>query len=80
MEIKGKFATAVCYAKEIEPGAEEQIRAMCDQQFTEGCLFHMGKAYLIREAVFSGEDQGSVRFYPDDIIAPVADIRDSVPA
>ena len=37
MEIKGKFATAISYAKEIEPTAEEQIRAMCDQPFTEGC-------------------------------------------
>ena len=37
MKIKGKFATAISYAKEIEPTAEEQIRTMCDQQFTEGC-------------------------------------------
>ena len=37
MEIKGKFATAISYAKEMEPVAEEQIRTMCDQQFTEGC-------------------------------------------
>jgi len=37
MEIKGKFAAAVCYANVIEPAAEEQIRTMCNQQFTEGC-------------------------------------------
>ncbi len=53
MEIKGKFATAISYAKEIEPVAEEQIRAMCDQQFTEGCRVrimpdvHAGKGCTI---------------------------------
>ena len=53
MEIKGKFATAISYAKEIEPVAEEQIRAMCDQEFTEGCRVrimpdvHAGKGCTI---------------------------------
>ena len=53
MEIKGKYATAICYAKEIEPTAEEQIRAMCDQPFTEGCRVrimpdvHAGKGCTI---------------------------------
>ncbi len=53
MEIKGKFATAISYAKEIEPTAEEQIRTMCDQQFTEGCRVrimpdvHAGKGCTI---------------------------------
>lgn len=53
MEIKGKFATAVSYAKEIEPVAEEQIRTMCDQAFTEGCRVrimpdvHAGKGCTI---------------------------------
>ena len=36
MEIKGKFATAVCFAKVIEDGAIEQIRTMCDTPFAEG--------------------------------------------
>ena len=36
MEIKGKVATAVCYAKVIEDEAVEQIRRMCDFGFTEG--------------------------------------------
>ena len=36
MEITGRYATAICYAKEIEPGAEEQIREMCNLPFTEG--------------------------------------------
>ena len=53
MEIKGKFATAISYAKEIEPVAEEQIRTMCDQEFTEGCRIrimpdvHAGKGCTI---------------------------------
>lgn len=53
MEIKGKFATAISYAKEIEPVAEEQIRTMCDQEFTEGCRVrimpdvHAGKGCTI---------------------------------
>ncbi|MBR6165219.1 MAG: RtcB family protein [Clostridia bacterium] len=53
MEIKGKFATAISYAKEIEPAAEEQIRTMCDQAFTEGCRVrimpdvHAGKGCTI---------------------------------
>ena len=36
MEIKGKFATAVAFAKVIDDGAVEQIRRMCDYDFTEG--------------------------------------------
>jgi len=53
MEIKGQFATAVCYAKEIEPVAEEQIRTMCDLAFTEDCRVrimpdvHAGKGCTI---------------------------------
>ena len=53
MEIKGKFATAVSYAKEMEEGAAEQIRTMCDQEFTEGCRVrimpdvHAGKGCTI---------------------------------
>lgn len=36
MEIKGKFNTAIAYAKVIEDGAVEQIRRMCDYEFTSG--------------------------------------------
>lgn len=36
LEIKGKINTAVCYAKVIEDEAIEQIRRMCDYDFTEG--------------------------------------------
>ena len=36
MEIKGKMNTAVCFAKIIEDEAVEQIRRMCDYEFTVG--------------------------------------------
>ncbi|MBQ5951578.1 MAG: RtcB family protein [Lachnospiraceae bacterium] len=36
IEIKGKMATAVCYARVIEDEAIEQIRRMCDYPVTEG--------------------------------------------
>ena len=35
-EIKGKVATAICYAKVVEDEAIEQIRSMCDYALTEG--------------------------------------------
>ena len=53
MEIKGKYTTAISYAKEIEEVAENQIRTMCDQEFTEGCRVrimpdvHAGKGCTI---------------------------------
>ena len=36
LEIKGKVNTAICYATVIEDEAIEQIRRMCDYEFTEG--------------------------------------------
>ena len=36
LEIKGKVNTAICYATEIEEEAIEQIRRMCDYEFTVG--------------------------------------------
>ena len=36
LEIKGKMNTAICYARVIEQEAIEQIRRMCDYEFTEG--------------------------------------------
>ncbi len=35
-EIKGKINTAISFAKIIEDGAVEQIRRMCDFEFTQG--------------------------------------------
>lgn len=52
-EIKGKTSTAVCYANTIEEEAIEQIRRMCDYEFTEGskiCIMpdvHAGKGCTI---------------------------------
>ncbi len=52
-EIKGKVNTAVCYANTIEEEAIEQIRRMCDYEFTEGskiCIMpdvHAGKGCTI---------------------------------
>lgn len=34
-EIKGKINTAICYAKVVEDEAIEQIRRMCDYEFTQ---------------------------------------------
>ena len=36
MEIKGTYATAVCFARTIEEKAAEQIRTMCSTPVTEG--------------------------------------------
>ena len=36
MEIKGKMNTAICFARIIENEAVEQIRRMCDYEFTAG--------------------------------------------
>ena len=53
MEIHGRFSTAVCYAKVIEDEAINQIRRMCDYQFTEGAKIrimpdvHAGKGCTI---------------------------------
>lgn len=52
-EIKGKINTAICYAKVVEDEAIEQIRRMCDYEFTEGsriCIMpdvHAGKGCTI---------------------------------
>ena len=53
MEIKGKVNTAVCYASVIEEEAIEQIRRMCDHDFTAGSRIrimpdvHAGKGCTI---------------------------------
>ena len=36
-EIKGAYATAKCFATQVEDAAVEQVRTMCDTPFTEGC-------------------------------------------
>lgn len=53
LEIKGKVNTALCYAKVVEEEAIEQIRRMCDYEFTEGSKIrimpdvHSGKGCTI---------------------------------
>lgn len=52
-EIKGKINTAICYAKVVEEEAIEQIRRMCDYDFTENSKIrimpdvHAGKGCTI---------------------------------
>ena len=53
LEIKGKINTAVCYATVVEEEAVEQIRRMCDHDFTRGAKIrimpdvHAGKGCTI---------------------------------
>ena len=53
LEIKVKVNTAICFAKVIEDEAIEQIRRMCDYEFTEGSRIrimpdvHAGKGCTI---------------------------------
>lgn len=53
MEIKGKVNTAICYATVVEDEAIEQIRRMCDHDFTAGSKIrimpdvHAGKGCTI---------------------------------
>ena len=53
MEIKGQVNTAICFAKVIEDEAIEQIRRMCDYEFTTGSQIrimpdvHAGKGCTI---------------------------------
>lgn len=53
LEIKGAVTTAICYANIIEEEAVEQIRRMCDQEFTRDCQVrimpdvHAGKGCTI---------------------------------
>ena len=53
MEIQGKMNTALCFAKVIEDEAIEQIRRMCDYEFTSGSRIrimpdvHAGKGCTI---------------------------------
>ena len=53
LEIKGKVNTAICFAKVIEDEAIDQIRRMCDYEFTAGSQIrimpdvHAGKGCTI---------------------------------
>ncbi|MDE7297738.1 MAG: RtcB family protein [Lachnospiraceae bacterium] len=53
IEIKGKFNSALCYCTELEEGAAEQIRAVCNQEAFRDCRIrimpdvHEGKGCTI---------------------------------
>ena len=53
IEIKGKVNTAICYATVVEEEAIEQIRGMCDYDFTANAKMrimpdvHAGKGCTI---------------------------------
>lgn len=53
MEIRGSVNTAVCYARTVEDEAIEQIRTLCNQEFTRGSSIrimpdvHWGKSCTI---------------------------------
>ena len=57
LEIKGKVNTALCFAKVVEDDAIEQVRTMCDCEFTEGSRIrimpdvHAGKGCTIETAM-----------------------------
>lgn len=61
IEIKGTRNTALCYAKVIEEEAIEQIRRMCDYEFTEGSKIrimpdvHAGKGCTIGTTMTVGD-------------------------
>lgn len=61
IEIKGKVSTAYCYAKVVEDEAIEQIRRMCDYEFTEGSKIrimpdvHAGKGCTIGTTMTVGD-------------------------
>lgn len=61
IEIKGKVNTALCYAKVVEDEAIEQVRRMCDYEFTKGCKIrimpdvHSGKGCTIGTTMTVGD-------------------------
>ncbi len=66
LEIKGKVSTALCYAKVVEEEAVEQIRRMCDYEFTQGSRIrimpdvHAGKGCTIGTTMTIA-DKGSAK-------------------
>lgn len=61
IEIKGKVNMALCYAKVVEDEAIEQVRRMCDYEFTKGCKIrimpdvHSGKGCTIGTTMTVGD-------------------------
>ena len=61
IEIKGEYAAAKVFTEELEPSAEGQIKAMCDQPFTAGSQIrimpdvHAGKGCTIGTTMTVGD-------------------------
>ena len=61
LEIRGKIASALCYARIIEDEAVEQIRRMCDYELTRDCVIrvmpdvHAGKGCTIGTTMTVGD-------------------------
>lgn len=61
IEINGKYASAKIYTDNLEPSAEGQIKAMCDQPFTAGSKIrimpdvHAGKGCTIGTTMTIGD-------------------------
>ena len=47
IEIKGKVNTAICYATVVEGEAIEQIRRMCDYDFTAGSQIRIMPMFML---------------------------------
>lgn len=66
-EIKGKAATAICYAKVVEDEAIQQIRRMCDYDLTRGSKVrimpdvHAGKGCTIGTTMTINVDEMILR-------------------
>lgn len=61
IEIKGNYSTAKIYTDTVEENASEQIKLLCDQEFTNGCKIrimpdvHAGKECVIGFTADLGE-------------------------
>ncbi len=61
LELTGTYATAIIYTDVLEPSAEGQIRALCDQPFTAGAKIrimpdvHTGKGCTIGTTMTVGD-------------------------
>ncbi|MBR4435124.1 MAG: RtcB family protein [Clostridia bacterium] len=61
LTIPGTYTTAIIYTDELEPSAEGQIRALCDQPFAAGSKIrimpdvHTGKGCTIGMTITVGE-------------------------
>ena len=74
LEIKGKVNTAICYAKVIEDEAIEQIRRMCDYEFTAGSAFHTVHNYIDTEEMILRK--GAIAAHKGELVLIPINMRD----